>query len=73
MSAVTSESESQLWGWEALFEEIDSLLRNSGHQFGQCKEAFAYHTIERLEVFVLTLMRLKDHLKVDVSDVGQLF
>ena len=67
MSAAASESGSQLWGWEALFDEIDSFLLNSGHQFGQCEEAYAYHTIERLEVFVSTLTRLKNHLEVNVG------
>ena len=67
MSAAASEFESQLWGWEALFEEIDSFLCSSRHQFRQCEEAYVHHTIERLEVFVLTLTRLKDHLEVNVG------
>ena len=51
-------------GLGSTFEEIDFFLRNSGNQFGQCKEA---HTIERLEVLVSTLTCLKDHLEVNVG------
>ena len=66
MSEAVSAPESRLWGWEALFEEIDSFLRSSGHRFGQCEETYAFHTLERLEVFMLTLTRLKDHLEINV-------
>ena len=67
MSEAASAPESRLWGWEALFEEIDSFLRSSGHRFGQCEETYAFHTLERLEVFMLTLTRLKDHLEINVG------
>ena len=67
MSEAASVPESRLWGWEALFEEIDSFLRSSGHRFGQCEETYAFHTLERLEVFMLTVTRLKDHLEINVG------
>ena len=67
MSEAASAPESRLWGWEALFEEIDSLVRSSGRQFGQCEENYAFHTLERLKVFMLTLTHLKDHLEINVG------
>ena len=58
MSAKAFAPESQLWDWEALFEEVDySFL------WSMQRNLYAFHTLERLEVLVLTLTYLKDHLE----------
>ena len=62
MAAATSR-ESQLWGWEAFFDKIAVFLRESGRQFGNCSENFANYAIERLEIFIITVSRLKAHLE----------
>ena len=41
LQAASSQAESELWGWEAFFEEIDFFLCKSGRQFGSCSENYA--------------------------------
>ena len=52
--SISPSSNSEIWGWEALFEEIDSFILISGRQLGQCSES---ETIIMLcaRVFVTTL------------------
>ena len=63
-------SSSHIQGWETLFGEIDSFVLASGHQIGQCTKSYAYHTLERLEVFVTTVTRLADHLETNVGQTS---
>ena len=62
MAAATSR-ESQLLGWEAFFDKIAVFLYESGRQFGNCSENFANYAIERLEICIITVSRLKAHLE----------
>ena len=50
-------------GWEAFFDKIAVFLRESGRQFGNCSENFANYAIERLEICIITVSRLKAHLE----------
>jgi len=69
LQAASSQAESELWGWEAFFEEIASFLRESGRQFGSCSENYANYSIERLEVCIITVTRLKEHLENGITRV----
>jgi len=70
-SFSTPTVESQLWGWEAFFQELDCFLRASGRQLGQCEESYASHVIERLEVFTISLTRLKEHLQHSHGQIAE--
>ena len=59
--------ESQLWGWESFFYEITKFLRESGRQFGSCSENYANYAVERLEICIVNVSHLKDHLENGVS------
>lgn len=64
---MASSSESQLWGWETFFDKISSFLRESGQQFGNCSENYANYAVERLEICIITVTRLKEHLENGVA------
>ena len=62
-------TESQIWGWEALFQEIESFLRSSGHQLGQCSVSSGVHTLERLELYISGLVHLNNLLDANIMEV----
>ena len=45
------------------FDKIAIFLRESGRQFGNCLENYANYAIERLEICIITVSRLKAHLE----------
>ena len=54
---ISPSSNSEIWSWEALFEEIDSFILSSGRQLGQCSESETIIMLIMLcaRVFVTTL------------------
>lgn len=54
-----------LWGWEGLFSEIETLLRNTNARFNSSSADFAAHSVERLEIAIRALSTINDSLGDD--------
>jgi len=61
----------EVWGWETFFEEVGTFLRDAGRRFGNCTEEYAHYVVERLELCVQNISRLREHLEAHVSNVQQ--
>ena len=49
-----------LWGWERFFEELVQFLETCKQQSGIATEQLAEHMVERLEISIQSMNRLKD-------------
>lgn len=64
-------SESQLWGWGTFFQELNSFLHATRRQFGHCADSYASYVIERLQIFILSLTHLKEHLQDNLWQITE--
>ena len=64
-------TESQIWGWEVLFLDIESFLRASGHQLGYCSVNYGTHTLERMELYMSSLVYLKNLLDDNIMQMSE--
>ena len=69
---MSSESvESQLWGWETFFDELCIFLcelRNY-RQYESCSETYGSYALERLQISISSVSRLKNHLEDNLAGV----
>ena len=68
-SANETYSDNELWGWEEFFREIDKLLRNLDRHYELCTIDYASYAVQRLELAVSSVARLKDHLETNRATV----
>ena len=66
-----SSEESQLWGWEAFFDELSAFLRELHRRYESCSEAYGSYAMERLEICISSVSRLKNHLEDGLTRVEQ--
>lgn len=64
-SANETSSDNELWGWEEFFREIDKLLRDLDRNYELCTVDYASYAVQRLELVVSSVVRLKDHLETN--------
>ena len=68
-SANETSSDNELWGWEEFFREIDKLLRDLDRHYELCTIDYASYAVQRLELAVSSVARLKDHLETNRAAV----
>ena len=67
---MSSESvESQLWGWETFFDELCIFLRELSRQYESCSETYGSYALERLQISISSVSRLKNHLEGNLARV----
>ena len=62
---------SQIWGLEVLFQDIESFLRASGHELGYCSVSYGTHTLERMELYMSSLVYLKNLLDDNIMQMSE--
>ena len=68
---MAQQSEHELWGWQAFFDELSTFLRDSSRQLGNCSEGYVYYVEERLELCVQSVTLLKDHLQTQIPNIPE--
>lgn len=71
MASASTESEYELWGWEVFFEQLAVFFHESGKQFGKCSENYMHHALKRLEVCIMNVVCLQNHLEDNIEQVQQ--
>ena len=67
---MSSESvESQLWGWETFFDELCIFLCELSRQYESCSETYGSYALERLQISISSVSRLKNHLEDNLARV----
>jgi len=62
--------ETELWGWESLFEQLTSVLRAAERQLGVCNKQYAQYVLERFERCTQTVAYLQSHMEDSVSSLS---
>ena len=44
------ESQHELWGWETLFQELQSFLRDADRRLGNSTVDYAQYAVKRMEI-----------------------
>ena len=60
-----------LWGWSRFFEELSSFLQATDRQAGIANQAFSEYVLERLEISVMSVSTLINHLQSTNNDDEQ--
>ena len=68
-NANETSSDNELWGWEKFFREIDKLLCDLDRHHELCTIDYATYAVQRLELAVSSVARLKDHLETNRAAV----
>ena len=71
--STANASGSMLFGWEAFFEEVCSLLRSAERQEGVANMAFSPYIVERLQICISSVSLIREQLinppdTVELSD-----
>ena len=62
--------ETELWGWESLFEQLTAFLRAAERQLGVCNKQYAQYVLERFERCTQTVAYLQSHMEDSVSSLS---
>ena len=54
--------EHELWGWRSFFDQITQFLNEAERHSGSANDTYALYVVERLEVCICNILRLKAHL-----------
>ena len=65
------ESQHELWGWETLFQELQSFLRDADRHLGNSTVDYAQYAVERMEICVRSIFHLKEHIENEASSIDE--
>lgn len=68
---MSFEPQHELWGWEALFQQLNSFLHDADRHFGNATVNYAQYVVDRLEVIVRTICHLKEHIQAEITDIDE--
>ena len=60
---MSLEPQHEVWGWETLFQELNSFLRDADRHLGTATLNYAHYVVDRLEVIIRTICHLKEHIQ----------
>ena len=68
-SANETSSDNKIWGWEEFFREIYKLLCDLDRHNALCTIDYASYAVQRFELAVSRVARLKDYLEMNRAAV----
>ena len=68
---IESRSQHELWGWETLFQELNSFLRDADRHLGNATVNYAQYVVDRLEITVRTISQLKEHMEAEMTSIEE--
>lgn len=69
--SIEFRSQHELWGWETLFQELSSFLRDADRHLGNATVNYAQYVVDRLEIIVRTIFHLKEHIEAEMTSIEE--
>ena len=69
--SIESRSQHELWGWETLFQELNSFLRDANRHLGNATVNYVQCVVDRLEITVRTISQLKEHMEAEMTSIEE--